>query len=150
MPNHGRRMTTKPVSSRRAKVQDAAMLLASIHSGVPGRSIAAKVMSFYKATVKGDPFKSRILRIVVPLIRDEIVAGRSARAGIVRKARVALGTDALRLNRAHLTKWQASGRPLRTVSGNNPMQALRTAYVDEGLEAFEDAFQYVHALANEL
>jgi hypothetical protein len=139
-------MTTKRVISRTDREREASVLLASIHSGEKGLSIPREVMEFYTAMVAKDRFRSSMMRLIVPLIRDEFLAAAdwvAIRIKVEAELFKAIGKRDL----SYLRNW-------RDADAKRPnldcLTALRSAYVAEGLQIFEDAHEYVQALSREI
>ncbi len=123
--------------------------LASIHDGKKGQVIPNEVMAFYWAVNTGDRFRPRMLKVIVPAVRDLMMSGITSRSRLSRLVRQKLGADAERLPRPRLNQWLATDdrrtRYLRPAA--SVLDTLRAGYVAEGMVIFEDAYDYVEALA---
>jgi hypothetical protein len=131
-------------------LRTAARRLASIHDGILGQSIPSEVMEFYKTIKGGDKFRSRMTKEVVLGIEEAILAGNMDHSAIEAIVRARVEASVAKLSQRHLEGWLRA-RPARErfMPGNqiNRIDRLRGRYVGEAMEVFEDALDYVEALA---
>ena len=129
-------------------LKNAARTMASIHSGVKGLSIPDWVMSFYKAVVQGDKFRSDMLRVIVPGLAKAIAARKFKYADVERIIHKKLTQYARSLSREYLFAWMASD-PDRaaSVSNHSSHAEMRQVYIEEALVYLVLAYERVFEVA---
>ena len=127
----------------------AIQMLASIHAGIPGKSIPREVMDFYKVMKNGDAFRPAILKEVVLTLEAQVTCGIADRRRLETAVRDRLKTVAARLNGHRLEQWLlADLRRERLIpcARYDWIDRLRAGYVAEGIEMFKVTMDYAAAL----
>jgi hypothetical protein len=108
-------------------------------------------MAFYKTIKGGDDFRPRMTKEVVLGIEEAILAGNMDRSAMAVIVRARVKASVAKLPQRRLEEWLRA-RPARErfMPGNqiNRIDRLRGGYIREAMEVFEDALDYVEALAH--
>jgi hypothetical protein len=125
-------------------------MLASIHGGIPGKSIPREVMDFYKAMKGGDAFRPKILKEIALTLEAQVTHGITDQQCLEAAVRDRLEIVAARLPKCRLEDWLLVNPererfiPCAAVHWSD---RLRAGYVAEGMEMFDDTMSYAAALA---
>ena len=105
-------------------------------------------MDFYKAIIGGDAFRPRMTKVVVLGIKEAILAGAPGRSVIAAIVRARVEASVAKLPRHRMEEW-LQARPAFEVPSNgmSRIEGLREGYVEEAMKVFDDALDYVEALA---
>lgn len=125
-------------------------MLASIHGGIPGRSIPREVMDFYKAMKAGDAIRPTILKEVVLTLETQVTHGITDQQSLETAVRDRLKVVAACLTECRLERWllmNLKRERFIPCARCDWSDRLRAGYVAEGMEMFDDTMSYAVALA---
>lgn len=108
------------------------------------------VREYFDAVDEGERFRKRILKAILPILRKEIYIVEHSKEAIGVTISKGLTRSANTMSDALLNTW-ISANPKRTrfvPSDTRPLtDRLRAGYVAEGMEIYEDTYDYIEAVA---